>query len=343
MLSERLAQRQFWLLYVGFIVTFGTMHVTGMLGMPRRIYTYEADRGWTFLNQLTTVGAAIQALSFVVFLYNLLASLRYGAPAGEDPWNAWTLEWSTTSPPPEYNFDVIPTVHSRRPLWDLKHPDDPDWQYEHGDAGSTLTASAPATNSALPEPPPIVPERHLTAGQWGLLSFLIAEVTTFGTLIVTYLFYLGKDEVGPKPAQVLELPLVLGTTACLLLSSVTIHFAERSLERGNRGGFLGLWGATIALGVLFLVGTGYEWHSLIFERGLTISRNLFGTTYYSLVGLHALHVTGGVTIMLVVFSLVLARQVTSSNRHGVGLVSWYWHFVDAVWIVVFLLVYVVGR
>jgi cytochrome c oxidase subunit 1 len=131
MLSERLARWQFWLLYVGFILTFGTMHISGVLGMPRRIYTYDADRGWAFLNQLTTIGAAIQASSFVVFIYNLFASLRNGRPAGDDPWDAWTLEWSTTSPPPSYNFEEVPTVRSRRPLWDLKHPDDPDWRYEN--------------------------------------------------------------------------------------------------------------------------------------------------------------------------------------------------------------------
>jgi cytochrome c oxidase subunit 1 len=130
MLSERLGRWEFWLLYIGFIVTFGTMHITGVLGMPRRIYTYEADRGWAFLNQLTTVGAVIQAASFAFFLYNLVASLRKGRPAGGDPWDGWTLEWATTSPPPAYNFEVIPTVQSRRPLWDLKYPDDPDWRYE---------------------------------------------------------------------------------------------------------------------------------------------------------------------------------------------------------------------
>ena len=130
MLSERLARWQFWLLYVGFILCFGTMHVSGVLGMPRRIYTYDADRGWEFLNQLTTVGSAIQGASFVFFLLNIFWSLRHGRSAGDDPWDAWTLEWSTPSPPPAYNFDVIPTVHSRRPLWDAKHPDDPDSQYE---------------------------------------------------------------------------------------------------------------------------------------------------------------------------------------------------------------------
>ena len=130
MLSERLARWQFWLLYIGFILTFGPMHISGMLGMPRRIYTYDADRGWALLNQLTTLGAIIQASSFVIVLFNVFASLRNGRPAGDDPWDAWTLEWSTTSPPPAYNFAEIPTVHSRRPLWDLKQPDDPDWRYE---------------------------------------------------------------------------------------------------------------------------------------------------------------------------------------------------------------------
>ena len=98
--------------------------------MPRRIYTYDADRGWALLNQLTTLGAIIQVPSFAIFVYNVFWSLRNGRPAGDDPWDAWTLEWATSSPPPAYNFEVIPTVHSRRPLWDLKHPDDPDWQYD---------------------------------------------------------------------------------------------------------------------------------------------------------------------------------------------------------------------
>jgi cytochrome c oxidase subunit I len=130
MLSERLGRWQFWLLYFGFILTFGPMHIAGMLGMPRRIYTYPADRGWDLWNQVATLGALIQAPSYLIFVWNLLVSLKNGAPAGDDPWDAWTLEWSTTSPPPPYNFETIPTVRSRRPLWDLKHPDDPDWIYE---------------------------------------------------------------------------------------------------------------------------------------------------------------------------------------------------------------------
>jgi cytochrome c oxidase subunit 3/cytochrome o ubiquinol oxidase subunit 3 len=203
-------------------------------------------------------------------------------------------------------------------------------------------AASSATGKTLPLPPAVRPERTLSPGQWGMLSFLVSEVAIFTTLIVTYLFYVGKDVAGPTPADVLKLPLVLCTTACLLASSATIHLAERTLERGNQGGFLLFWAATIVLGVLFLLGTAYEWYGLI-HHGLTISRNLFGTTYYSLVGLHALHVTGGVTIMLIVLGLALARQVTNANRTGVGLISWYWHFVDGVWIVVFTVVYLVGR
>ncbi len=130
MVSERLARWQFWLLLSGFILTFGPMHVAGMLGMPRRIYTYEPGRGWDIWNQLTTIGAFLQAPSYLIFVYNMIVSLWNGKPAGDNPWDGWTLEWATTSPPPSYNFETVPTVHSRRPLWDLMHPDDPDWKYE---------------------------------------------------------------------------------------------------------------------------------------------------------------------------------------------------------------------
>jgi cytochrome c oxidase subunit I len=129
-LSERLARWQFGLLLSGFILTFGPMHVAGMLGMPRRIYTYAPDRGWELWNQLATCGAFLQAPSFLIFIWNIVTSLRTGPIAGDDPWDAWTLEWTTSSPPPAYNFVTIPQVRSRRPLWDLKHPEDPDWKYE---------------------------------------------------------------------------------------------------------------------------------------------------------------------------------------------------------------------
>lgn len=130
MLNETLGKWHFWLFLIGFHLTFDTMHIPGILGMPRQIYTYQADRGWGFYNFIETVGAFIQAVAVLIFVYNILISLRSGKEAGKDPWDAWTLEWATSSPPPAYNFAIIPVVNSRRPMWDLKHPEDPDWKYE---------------------------------------------------------------------------------------------------------------------------------------------------------------------------------------------------------------------
>jgi cytochrome c oxidase subunit 1 len=130
LLSERLGKWHFWLWVIGFHMTFDTMHIPGILGMPRRIYTYEAGRGWGALNFVVTMGVLVQAIGILIFVFNLLRSARKGRPAGNDPWDAWTLEWATSSPPPEYNFAQIPSVKSRRPLWDIKHPTDPDWKYE---------------------------------------------------------------------------------------------------------------------------------------------------------------------------------------------------------------------
>ncbi len=130
MLSERLGRWHFWLLVVGFNLTFLTMHGQGVLGMPRRIYTYPADRGWEMWNLVTTLGVPLQIVAVLIFVVNVAVSLRRGERAGDDPWDAWTLEWATTSPPPEYNFETIPVTASRRPLWDMKHPDDPDGPHE---------------------------------------------------------------------------------------------------------------------------------------------------------------------------------------------------------------------
>jgi cytochrome c oxidase subunit 1 len=130
LLSERLGRWHFWLFAVGFNLTFLPMHWLGMLGMPRRIYTYPADRGWDVWNLVATLGVPLQAAAIAVFLVNIAIALRRGEPAGDDPWDAWTLEWATTSPPLPYNFATAPVVESRRPLWDLKHPDDPDGPHE---------------------------------------------------------------------------------------------------------------------------------------------------------------------------------------------------------------------
>ena len=188
-----------------------------------------------------------------------------------------------------------------------------------------------------------------TPGAWrlpyrskvGMACLIIAESAIFTIFVVAYLFYAGKSLSGPTPREVLETPVFY--TICLLSSSLTIHFSARFLERGSRGGFLGLWFLTIVLGGLFLFGTGQEWHRLIYEHGLTISTNLFGTTYYSLVGLHAFHVTAGLIMLSIVFLFGAAGRIGSEQSARVEVLSMYWHFVDAVWVVVFTVVYILGR
>ena len=178
-------------------------------------------------------------------------------------------------------------------------------------------------------------------GKVGMACLIVAESAIFTIFVVAYLFYAGKSHSGPTPREVLETPIFF--TICLLSSSVTIHFAARFLERGKRVGFLSLWFLTIILGVLFMYGTAREWYRLIYEHGLTISSNLFGTTYYSLVGLHAFHVTAGLLMLMIVLLFALAGRVGSEQSARVEVLSMYWHFVDAVWVVVFTVVYVLGR
>src|SRR5215472_7005171 len=178
-------------------------------------------------------------------------------------------------------------------------------------------------------------------GKVAMAGLIIAESAIFTIFVVAYLFYIGKSLTGPTPREVLETPIFF--TICLLSSSLTVHFAGKFLERGKRGAFLGWWLLTIVLGGLFLFGTGKEWHRLIYEHGLTISTNLFGTTYYSLVGLHAFHVTAGLIMLLIVLVFGLAGLVGREQSARVGVLSMYWHFVDAVWVVVFTVVYVIGR
>jgi len=184
----------------------------------------------------------------------------------------------------------------------------------------------------------------LPPAKMGMLTFLLSEVAFFGTLIMTYVYFLHQTSQGePNPGQVFRLPMVLAASACLFSSSATIHLAGKALRRDSQPTFLGWWGLTIVLGVFFLLGTALEWNDLIGKWGLTMSRNLFGSTYFTLVGFHALHVTIGVIVMSIVFGLALRRQITMRNQTGVEVVAWYWHFVDGVWVVVFTLVYIVGR
>jgi cytochrome c oxidase subunit III len=183
----------------------------------------------------------------------------------------------------------------------------------------------------------VLPDR----GKVAMAALIIAETAIFTIFVVAYLFYAGKSLTGPTPSEVLETPIFY--SICLLSSSITVHVAGRFLERGKQGAFLSLWLLTFILGGLFLFGTGQEWHRLIYEKGLTISTNLFGTTYYSLVGLHAFHLTAGLIMLLIVLIFGLAGRVNQDQSGRIGVLSMYWHFVDAVWVVVFTVVYILGR
>lgn len=174
-----------------------------------------------------------------------------------------------------------------------------------------------------------------------MASLITAESSIFIIFVVAYLYYLGRDVQGPTPREVLEVPWFY--SACLLSSSFFIWLAEHAIEHARVAAFRLWWAVTILLGAIFLYGTGVEWHKLIVHDHLTISTNLFGTTYYSLVGLHATHVVVGLLLMLVVLAFALTGHVKPEHAYRIKVLALYWHFVDAVWVVVFTVVYMVGR
>jgi len=177
-------------------------------------------------------------------------------------------------------------------------------------------------------------------GRVGMCCLIGAEAAIFTIFVVAYLFYIGKSISGPKPQDVLHAPVFY--TVCLLASSLTVHIAVRKLVAGKMAAFARLWLLTIVLGGTFLYGTAREWVHLIFHDGLTVSTNLFGTTYYSLVGLHAFHVTMGLLALVIVALFYFAARLRREHAERLEVLSMYWHFVDAVWVVVFMVVYVVG-
>ncbi len=178
-------------------------------------------------------------------------------------------------------------------------------------------------------------------GRVGMISLISAESAIFTIFVVAYLFYIGKSMSGPMPKDVLETPVFI--TICLLSSSLTIHLAARAMRKANVGAFGLWWFITMSLGAIFLIGTGREWQRMIYEKGLTISTNLFGTTYYSLVGLHAFHVTVGLIAIALAMILTLLGKVKPEHSERLDVFSMYWHFVDVVWVIVFTVVYVIGR
>jgi cytochrome c oxidase subunit 3/cytochrome o ubiquinol oxidase subunit 3 len=183
--------------------------------------------------------------------------------------------------------------------------------------------------------------RQPSKGVVGMAALITGETAIFTIFVVAYLYDIGRDVMGPTPRQVLEVPYFY--TVCLLSSSFFIWLAERAIEHGKMAAFRLWWSVTILLGMIFLFGTGVEWHKLVVVDHLTVNTNLFGTTYYSLVGLHASHVVIGLLMMLITAVFAFTNRLLPAHAERVKVLSLYWHFVDAVWVVVFTVVYVVGR
>ncbi len=320
LLSERLGKWHFWAMVVGFNLTFFVQHVLGILGMPRRIFTYPDLPYWASLNLISTLGAGIMGIASLVFIVNLAVSLRRGKVAGDNPWEAWTLEWATTSPPPHDNFDQVPPIRGRRPLWDLAHS---------GTNGET--SDRPLDGGAS--------DRPLDKGTIAVFAFIASEAFFFLILIITYVFFnMAASSTGPSAASALDVGKTGAFTACLLASSGTLWLSERSLERGDSRTSSRWLLLTIALGAVFLVGQGSEYAGL-YRGGITLATNLFATTFFTLTGFHGIHVALGLGALAIVLALLLAGDVRRERSTLLRTVGLYWHFVDVVWVVVFSIVY----
>ena len=317
MLSERLGRWHFWLLVLGFNMTFGVQHLLGFMGMPRRVYTYADEPGWALLNLISTVGAFIMAFAIGLFLVNVVMSWRRGQVAGDNPWGAFTLEWLTTSPPPEYNFERVPLVRDRRPVWSLDHPDKADYKLEKTPEDRRFK----------------VDKARVSAG-----FFLQSESVFFVILLSSFIIFNSRADEGPTADSALNVGRTALFSILLLSSSLTVWLAEKRLQKNDRAGFLRWLLFTIVLGLAFLGGQAWEYTGLI-EDGVTISRNHFSSTFFAVTGFHGLHVFGGIVALGILFWMGCKGAMTAGRSAVFGAVSLYWHFVDIVWIAVFCIIY----
>ena len=395
MLSDRLGKVHFWTMLVGFMGTFLPMYALGMMGMPRRVYTYAPGLGWDVLNLLSSVSAYLLGLSIALFAVNVVRSLFVGERAGDNPWDAWTLEWATSSPPPPGNFTSLPPIHSDRPLWDQRHPEHPETEIpldidvpreappqeklpkaaspaeaEHytplpvfaalamlavciGLLGAPLAAVGAALALLVvmafwtwvrwpaPEVPAVPGERFSAAGA-GMLTFLLSEVVLFGALIWGYLHLRSMSMTWPPAGMPhLEVAFPAFNTDVLIASGVVAHLALVNYRRGKVRTFRTTLAVTIGLGAAFLIGQVWEYTQV----GFGLSSGLLGSTFYTLTGLHGLHVSAG----LLLLGYMLFRSfrdermgLIAGTRGSAGMMAagtYYWHFVDVVWVIIFVVVY----
>jgi heme/copper-type cytochrome/quinol oxidase subunit 3 len=317
MLSERLGKWSFWLMTIGFNMTFIIQHWLGFLGMGRRVYTYPDLPGYTWMNLLSSFGALFMTAAALILVYDVVVSLVWGKRASDNPWQAWTLEWAAPSPPPPENFHRLPLILSRRPLWDLANPGQPD----------------PVVGS--PNDKLTIPDKNKV----NVVAFILSETGFFGALILAYLYFNATPRPGPN-ARELDLFKTAIFSACLFASSFTIWRSEVNLRREKHGAMIGWLIATIVLGTVFIVGQGIEYWDL-FEKGVSVGSNLFGTTFFTLTGFHGLHVCLGLIAMLILLALAFLGDFRKPGHASVlEAFGYYWHFVDGVWVFVLTSVYI---
>jgi cytochrome c oxidase subunit I len=335
LLDERLGRAHFWLMVLGFNLTFFVQHLLGLLGMPRRVYTYPDLPHWAALNMASTVGAFILGLSALVLVANVLWSLGAGAVAGDNPWSAWTLEWSTASPPPAHNFEYVPPVRDRRPLWDLAHPEAPDDPVGPDERPVPTPERSEGADRREPEVQRLAPPRV------AVIALIASEAVFFVLLIVAYVFNTATSRGGPSPENSLDAVRTGLFTIVLLASSLTFWRAERAHTAGRRSRSLVWLGLTVALGLGFLAGQASE-YARMFQTGIVFETNLFTATFFTLTGFHGIHVMAGVLALAILFVLSARGALSGRMGEGIRAVGYYWHFVDVVWIAVFTIVYVRG-
>jgi cytochrome c oxidase subunit I len=393
LLDERLGKAHFWLMAVGFVLTFMPMYALRPMGMPRRVYTYADDVGWGTLNLVSTLGAYLLAVAILVFVVNLLRSARRGEVAGDNPWRAWTLEWATTSPPPAGNFVALPPIHSEVPLWDLEHGT--EGEGAPGGAGEARgAAGAPPGWTLLPPEPtqstvtpfwtafamlvmavgllgaPVVSVAGAVlllvtlavwmTGPWvapditaapaprfgfvglGMLAFIGSETVFFASLIAADLHLRwGGHHEHDDPAQHLDATFPAINTVVLLLSGVAAHYAQVAYRRGRRQAFFAYLVLTVILGSFFLGGQVWEYGHL----GFGLAESLTASMFFTLTGFHGLHVACGIGVLVFLIARAARERRRASAAFSPGTTgmvdagTYYWHFVDVVWVAVFVVVY----
>jgi len=388
-LDDRLGKWQFWFTAVGFSLTFLPMYALGILGMPRRVYTYAGDLGWNQLNLVSSIGGYILAVGFLLLFYNIIKSLRSGEVAGENPWPAWTLEWATTSPPPHGNFSRLPDIVSDRPLWDAEHgyedaeghPEKVAWRDvppvpdQHTSApfwiavgililgigllgvplvfiigiGLILVVLAVWMSGRWTEieptpPPPDVQHRFSFIGA-GTLALIGSEAVFFASLIAAVIHLRIHNSLFGGGSGV-EVTVAIINTVILFGSGVTAHFAQTSYRARRTGWFFFLLLLTIILGIVFLGGQAWEYT----HAGFGLTSSIIASSFYLLTGFHGFHVACGIIALIYLFFRARRemkrapgeRQVPQTSPGTSGMVdgaTYYWHFVDAVWVFVFIVCY----